>query len=74
MVLMEAEACPVSTTNMQVGNKSLPIRKKTIRHGIRMTMHPTLMQREGMIVLQWVQLATEDKYTAIQALVISRTS
>ena len=74
MVLMGAEACPVSTINMQVGNKSLPIRKKTIRHGIRMMMHRTLMRREGMIVLQWVQLATEGKYTATQAQVISRTS
>ena len=68
------EGCPVNTTNMQVENRLLPIKKKTIRLGIKKRIHPTLTLQEGMIVLQWVQLTTEAKFIAQLALVISRTN
>lgn len=74
MELMAVEGCPVNITNMQVENRLLPIKKKTIRHGIKKRIHPTLMLQEGMIVLQWVQPTMEGKFIAQLALVISRTN
>jgi len=74
MGLMAAGACPVSTINMQVGSKLLPIKKKTIRLGIKKRIPQILMLLVVMIVLQWGQLPMEAKFIALQTLVISKTS